>query len=81
MTAYGECHKCGAWTGYDPYHGQPVPLTDRHVHPGDYRAHDKVWECYDCEWTPETARQRGDPGPRLPGESRQQWRKRMKGKA
>ena len=83
MTAYGVCHKCDAWTGSDPYGGKPAPFSDppRWVHPGRYDVSTKKWECYDCGWSPQRQREAGRPGPRAPGESRQEWRRRQRGAA
>jgi hypothetical protein len=83
MTAYGTCHKCGAATGVDIYDGKPIPAletgaTERFVHLGTYRADARVWECWDCDWTPRAAQKCNQPGPRIAGETRQQWRKRMR---
>lgn len=74
MTAYGQCHRCGRMTGCDPGYG-PGYLQDP-INPGAYRG--GLWECYDCDAQLDPPK-RAEPWPdRLPGESRQQWRKRMR---
>lgn len=79
MTAYGECARCGQASGSDIYDGRQSPFTGLHIKPGYYDESAREWRCYDCNWTPERQRERREPGPRLPGESRQEWRRRTGG--
>lgn len=85
MTAYGQCHKCGAYTGYDIYESNPNPFSGHFVNKGRYIPETKLWECYDCSKAKkpvnplDTSEGRAvKDNPRLPGETRQEWRRRKR---